>query len=231
MKALLSTTLGSVADAVIVLGGPRAIYSALERSARKLASVVFTPAVSDREWPVSETMFAVIETSGPALRRLQEIALLALYTEVSPSNSFERQAVSLAIKESLFAAIDAALLERIEAAKRPGIDPVAQFKIFRRAEEAISHGLEGPIYSAGLAQEVGVSVRTLQNIVQHFRGMSLHQYLRLRRLWLVRRRLLAGAPSVKATALAYGFWHLGDFSRSYRATFGEMPSETLRRPK
>jgi AraC family ethanolamine operon transcriptional activator len=176
-------------------------------------------------------MFSVVETSWTALRRLQEIALLALYTEVSVADSFEHQAVSLAIKESLFAAIDAALAERIETARRSGADAVAQFKIFRRAEEAISYGLEGPIYSAGLAQEVGVSVRTLQNIVQHFRGMSLHQYLRLKRLWLVRRRLLAGAPSVKAAALAYGFWHLGDFSRSYRAVFGEMPSETLKRSK
>jgi AraC family ethanolamine operon transcriptional activator len=61
--------------------------------------------------------------------------------------------------------------------------------------------------------------------------MSLHRYLRLRRLWLVRQRLLAGANSVKATALAMGFWHLGDFSRSYRFTFGETPSETLARTK
>jgi transcriptional regulator GlxA family with amidase domain len=59
--------------------------------------------------------------------------------------------------------------------------------------------------------------------------MSLHRYLRLRRLWLVRQRLLAGADSVKAVALAFGFWHLSDFSRSYRDQFGETPSETLGR--
>jgi AraC family ethanolamine operon transcriptional activator len=49
----------------------------------------------------------------------------------------------------------------------------------------------------------------------------------------VRRRLLAGAESVKAIALAFGFWHLGDFSASYRLQFGETPSQTLAksRPK
>ena len=49
----------------------------------------------------------------------------------------------------------------------------------------------------------------------------------------LRQQLLAGAPSVKTCALAYGFWHLSDFSRSYRSQFGEAPSETLaasRRP-
>ena len=40
-------------------------------------------------------------------------------------------------------------------------------------------------------------------------------------------RLLAGADSVKAVALAFGFWHLSDFSRSYRDQFGETPSQTL----
>jgi AraC-like DNA-binding protein len=216
---------------LIVIGGPGAIYSALERSARKLASIVFTPAINDREWPISETMFTVIETSWPALRRLQEIARLALQTQIGTSSSFERQAMSLGIKETIFAAVDAALLERSDAAKQPGREQISQFRTFLKIEEAISHDLEGPIYSAELARQVGLSVRTLQNMIRRYRGMSLHQYLRIRRLWLVRRQLLAGAMSVKAVALAYGFWHLGDFSRSYHSTFGELPSETLKRAK
>jgi helix-turn-helix protein len=65
--------------------------------------------------------------------------------------------------------------------------------------------------------------------VLRFRGMSLQQFLSLRRLWLVRKQLLAGAPGVKASARAFGFWHLGDFARSYRAQFGEAPSETMAR--
>jgi transcriptional regulator GlxA family with amidase domain len=67
----------------------------------------------------------------------------------------------------------------------------------------------------------------MHDVVRRYRGMSLHRYLRLRRLWLVRQRLLAGADSVKAVALAFGFWHFGDFSRSYRDQFGETPSQTL----
>jgi len=36
---------------------------------------------------------------------------------------------------------------------------------------------------------------------------------------------------VNTTALAFGFWHPGDFSRSYRQQFGESPSETLARSR
>jgi transcriptional regulator GlxA family with amidase domain len=60
-----------------------------------------------------------------------------------------------------------------------------------------------------------------------YRGMSLHRYLRLKRLWLVRQQLVAGNQSVKACALACGFWHFSDFSRAYRLHFGESPSQTL----
>jgi len=74
---------------------------------------------------------------------------------------------------------------------------------------------------------LGVSVRTLSNVIAHYRGMSLHSYLRLKRLWLVRQQLLNGKTSVKASALAHGFWHMGDFSASYRKQFGETPSQTI----
>jgi len=62
------------------------------------------------------------------------------------------------------------------------------------------------------------------------RGVSLHRYLRLRRLRAARRLLLAGKPSqIKACALSNGFWHIGEFAALYAAQFGEAPSMTLAR--
>ena len=110
-----------------------------------------------------------------------------------------------------------------------GANAVKHYGIFRTIESAIASDLGRPIYSEELANRVGVSIRTLHNAVQRYRGMSLHQYLRFRRLWLVRQRLLAGSASVKVAALTFGFWHLGDFSRGYRSLFGELPSDTLAR--
>ena len=62
------------------------------------------------------------------------------------------------------------------------------------------------------------------------RGMSLHQYIRLKRLWATRARLLRGGGATVATcARAQGFHHLGEFAAAYRATFHETPSDTLAR--
>jgi AraC family ethanolamine operon transcriptional activator len=88
-----------------------------------------------------------------------------------------------------------------------------------------------PLYSKDLARQIGASVRTLQAASLSVVGISLHRYLRLKRLSRVWCQLSTGAPSVKAAALDNGFWHLGDFSRVYTQAFGEMPSQTRARAK
>jgi transcriptional regulator GlxA family with amidase domain len=37
----------------------------------------------------------------------------------------------------------------------------------------------------------------------------------------------ASAASLKAIALANGFWHMGEFRSLYRDLFGETPQQTL----
>lgn len=80
-----------------------------------------------------------------------------------------------------------------------------------------------------LADEIGISVRTLQAAVKTICGSGAHHYSRLKRLWSVRRQLRNGAPglTVKASALAHGFRHMSEFANIYRDTFGELPSQTL----
>ena len=114
-------------------------------------------------------------------------------------------------------------------AAKPGrsLHSTRAFAIFQRIEAHLRQDLKSPIYSNALAEAVGVSIRTLQDVILQYRGMSLHRYLRFKRLWLVRKRLTAGGISVKACALEYGFWHLSDFSIVYRTHFGETPSDTL----
>jgi len=87
------------------------------------------------------------------------------------------------------------------------------------------------IHAAELAQACNVSARTLQTATQAVRGSSVHRYLRLRRLWSVRRTLALGRPNTKISdvARANGFWHMGEFASAYRATFGETPTQTLAR--
>lgn len=214
---------------VIVIGSSGAAYNTIEEVQRQIASVVFRPEVKDRGWPETNSSFKIFETSPPALHWLRWAVREVVAAASEPIDPAEVALKGAAMKETLLGAVDAAFANIVPArwTKRPNDE--RQFKMFQDIRAFLSDDLAQPIYSEEMARKLGLSVRTLHDVVRRYRGMSLHRYLRLRRLWLVRRRLLAGADSVKAVALAFGFWHLSDFSRSYRDQFGETPSETLER--
>lgn len=104
--------------------------------------------------------------------------------------------------------------------------------IVRAAEEfALSQDCE-TLYVSDLCRAAGVSERTLEYAFKEIMGLAPMAYLIRVRLHRVRRALLAathGSTTISAEALNCGFWHFGDFSRAYKACFGELPSETLRR--
>ena len=212
---------------VVVIGSDGAGFSAVERTERRYAGIVFRPTVENRGWPRAVVNFQIFETSFAAQQRLRELVVQVLTVAPQLADSISATEASAAIRESLLAGVDAVFADVIRSRWTTYANSTRQFKIFKDIEEALSSDLGKPIYSEALARQVGVSVRTLHDAVRRYRGMSLHRYLRLRRLWLVRRALLAGTDSIKACALAFGFWHLGDFSASYRLRFGETPSQTL----
>lgn len=107
----------------------------------------------------------------------------------------------------------------------------------RRAEDYLAASCGQPLAMADLAAHVGVSVRSLHAGFQRFRGISPMGALRNLRLDRVRQELLhAAAQNLRTTvtesALAWGFSHLGHFTRAYQDRFHELPSQTLqgRRP-
>jgi AraC family ethanolamine operon transcriptional activator len=214
---------------VIVIGSSGAAYNTIEEVQRQIASVVFRPEVKDRGWPETNSSFKIFETSPAALHWLRRAVREVVAAASEPIDPAEVALKAAGMKETLLGAVDAAFANIVPArwTKRPNDE--RQFRMFQDIRALLSDDLAQPIYSEEMARKLGLSVRTLHDVVRRYRGMSLHRYLRLRRLWLVRRRLLAGADSVKAVALAFGFWHLSDFSRSYRDQFGETPSETLER--
>jgi AraC family ethanolamine operon transcriptional activator len=212
---------------VIVIGSGGAAYTTIEEVQRQIASVVFRPEVTDRGWPHATSSFKIFETTAASLNRLRSLVREVLAAASEPIGAADVQLKAAAMKESLLGAVDDAF-ESVVAARwtlRPNDE--RNFRIFREIRALLSDDLSQPIYSEEIARKLNLSVRTLHDVVRRYRGMSLHRYLRLRRLWLVRQRLLSGADSVKAVALAFGFWHLSDFSRSYRDQFGETPSQTL----
>ena len=83
-----------------------------------------------------------------------------------------------------------------------------------------------------LARAGYMSVRTLHTIFHKELGTSAMAYLRAIRLERARNELLRGGPHRHVTdvAMRCGFTHPSRFAQQYRDRFGELPSQTLRRP-
>ncbi|RLJ65227.1 helix-turn-helix domain-containing protein [Sulfurisoma sediminicola] len=139
-----------------------------------------------------------------------------------------RVAAQVELFEMLLATLDVA---RDFEPSRSDRTRQAQTRIVQSAENhALSLGGSG-IYVTDLCRVAGVSERSLQYAFKEVLGLTPMAYLTRLRLHRVRQALLAANPestTVSAEALRWGFWHFGEFSRSYRDCFGELPSDTLR---
>jgi AraC-like DNA-binding protein len=81
-----------------------------------------------------------------------------------------------------------------------------------------------------LANEMGISERTLRNGFAKYYGMSPTRYIQLQRLHRARKQLKyygREGSTVSKIAGQLGMWDFGRFAARYKALFGELPSETL----
>jgi AraC-like DNA-binding protein len=125
------------------------------------------------------------------------------------------------------------LLQSAPALAAPPAVPLgSQAALVRRAQEDMLAQLTEPLTLSGVARASGVAARTLQSAFQAQCGMGPMQWLREQRLDAVHHTLRSAADAglrVTDTAHAYGFSHLGEFSRAYRRRFGESAGHTLAR--
>ncbi len=100
--------------------------------------------------------------------------------------------------------------------------------ILERAESLLRERFSESFTMLSLAEEVGISLRQLQDLFRRKYGRSPHAYLtrlRLEHAHLMLKRMTP-APTVTDIALLSGFNHLGRFPRSYRDRFGDLPSRS-----
>ncbi|TDN45975.1 AraC-like protein [Curtobacterium flaccumfaciens] len=101
----------------------------------------------------------------------------------------------------------------------------------RRALEFVHEHAREPIGTPEIAAAAGLSPRGLQQSLRRHLDQTPGELLRGVRLDGARADLVRGDrddTSVADVARAWGFGHLGRFSATYRARFGELPSESLR---
>jgi AraC family ethanolamine operon transcriptional activator len=192
----------------------------------------FNSDMRQRGWANYDSGLTFFRSPDAVMARMRAtiMNMFWLASEIGDPGEFE--ALARPIQETLVACLDDTLVPTsMLAARRGSFDK--HRKLIAHLDEVVALFGSRPLYSDDLSRALGVSVRKLQTATRAAHGMSLHHYLRLKRLWSARMQLMIGraGSSVKSAALGNGFWHLGDFSRSYKITFGEAPSETLARSR
>lgn len=140
----------------------------------------------------------------------------------------QRMAAQVELVEILLATLRDASgreLDRKDLAKQE------QSRIVKIAEAyALAH-VDERLYVSDLCRAAAVSERALEYAFKEIFGLTPVAYLTRLRLHRVRDALLSATrdtTTVSSVALAWGFWHFGEFAQAYKACFGELPSETLR---
>jgi AraC-like DNA-binding protein len=113
-------------------------------------------------------------------------------------------------------------------------EPVArksELKIVRDSMCKIREADHSLLTIADLCHMLGVGKSRLHQAFSETYGISPGAYLHRLRLTAIREKLLSEeAPprNVKEVAIQYGFLSSGQFARTYREMFGELPGQTLK---
>jgi AraC family ethanolamine operon transcriptional activator len=202
-----------------------AVCEIVELQANLVAMLNFA-AVEHRGWPGAANSAQMIALRPSELAALRAVTRDILLLASSSPDLLAQPRVVDQLEESLLEAVDHAMqMSPIDAGRS---DLGLYLVLVRKLDEFLHDHAARTFYSADVARQFAVSVRTLNNAVVAIRGMSMHRYIRLRRLWSVRQQLVGGASTdaLKAIALANGFWHMGEFRSLYRDLFGETPQQT-----
>ena len=140
-------------------------------------------------------------------------------------------------RAALFENFEAQLPALISALWFAGETESAEFSaprrrdVIRRSLTRLRESSAGSCQIEDLCEAGACSQRTLERSYREHFGITPKQYLNRFRLAGVHRALLNPDEkrSIGDLAAHWGFWHLSQFSASYRAMYGELPSTTTRR--
>ncbi len=197
------------------------------------AIITLGPTLRDREWLDTPDELCAFTPLADDLATVRSATTRILQMASARPDLFQEPSSALTIQEGLLLAIDEMFRRSRTSELTNRIASRGYCRLVRIIDEYVAFHAASAIYSADLADNCGVSVRTLGTAVATVRGMSLHRYLRLKQLWSARGQLVKGSDAVTVTscARANGFHHMGEFARLYRATFHETASRTLARAR
>jgi AraC-like DNA-binding protein len=139
---------------------------------------------------------------------------------------------SLAALDDELVSWGAALLANADASSRTLEGAAARRRAALRARDFIDAHLDQRLSLSQVCRASYTSARALAYGFREMFGLSPMAYVRCARMAHVRSELYLMPPqrrAVSALAHKWGFWHLSQFAKDYRALFGELPSTTLGR--
>jgi len=197
------------------------------------AIITLGAGLQDREWFDTPDELCAFTPDAEALATVRSVTSGILQAASVRPDLLRETRSALVLQEGLLLAVD----EMFRRSRPPDVAgrlaSRGYCRLVRRVDDYVAFHAASAIYSAELAEQCGVSIRTLGTAVAAVRGMSLHRYLRLKQLWSARAQLVKGSDAITVTscARANGFHHMGEFARLYRATFDETASRTLARAR
>lgn len=201
-----------------VAGGSRWMAFQIERDKLERAGIALPP-----------RSVSVIDAGGDGerLNRLIDSVVTRLRAiEESDDRILDRDAFGVVTQDALFAAF-CNLFDAADS-RRP-VGRHCTLRLVRRVTRYLDEHYAEPVLVEAMCAIAGTSWKTLERAFRHVYGLTPKGYLTHLRLSRARRLLLnrqRSGDSVARIAGACGFTHLGRFAASYRALYGERPSET-----
>jgi AraC-like DNA-binding protein len=167
------------------------------------------------DWKVS-----FYPTVTPAIRSITQQMWNAPYR-----GELKRLYLQAKVMELLVIYLDL-ISDNSEQSRIPGLKPETIDRL-HHAKDILNTRLENPPSILELAQQVGVSDRTLQRGFQVLFNTTITGYLKLRRLEQAEQLLRQGNYTVAEVANLVGYGHLGHFATAFKRQFGITPSQCL----
>ncbi|AOY96571.1 AraC family transcriptional regulator [Cupriavidus sp. USMAA2-4] len=183
--------------------------------------------------PVTVAQLPPVRQLRPGVAAELRAALLSvLGTAALETEVFRHRFVESAMRDALLLAAATALTADGDRTHESLPTPTVRRRLVADAYDMVRAAPEAGWSVLALCERLGVSRRTLQYSFNEVTGLAPLDFVRAVRMNGARLALRAGtADSVGAVAARYGFHHLPRFAAQYREFFGELPSQTLARPR
>ena len=122
------------------------------------------------------------------------------------------------------------LIEGLEDASfTNGALPMWEEQAYQELLDQVRCNLDSPLSIPTLADHVGLTESRVDQLFKLKNDQTFAEFIRNERMTLAQQLLETGEHPVKVVADKTGYAHVSNFSRAYRAHFGETPARTLRR--